>query len=99
MFFSAAEWKLDEPDWTGRLKVSAKGHDLRIKLEDRNTGNNKQIQASCVYRSLGAVKFLERNTSWVGYRNMSYGVENEVWRIEHRYLEVKRLGVEYDQTA
>jgi len=36
--FSAAEWKLDEPDWTGRLKVSAKGHNLHIRLEDKNTG-------------------------------------------------------------
>ena len=39
--FSAAEWKLDEPDWTGRLKVSAKGHNLHIKLEDKNTGSNE----------------------------------------------------------
>jgi len=37
--FSAAEWKLDEPDWTGRLKVSAKGHSLCIRLEDKNTGS------------------------------------------------------------
>jgi len=40
MCCSAAEWKLDEPDWTGRLKVSAKGHNLRISLEDKNTGSN-----------------------------------------------------------
>jgi len=39
MCCSAAEWKLDEPDWTGRLKVSAKGQNLCIRLEDRNTGN------------------------------------------------------------
>jgi len=38
----AAEWKLDEPDWTGRLKISAKGHDLRMRLEDRNTGIENQ---------------------------------------------------------
>ena len=36
--FSAADWKLDEPDWTGRLKVVTKGSDLVLKLEDVNTG-------------------------------------------------------------
>jgi len=36
--FSAAEWKLDEPDWTGRLRVIAKGNDVVLKLEDANTG-------------------------------------------------------------
>ena len=36
--YRAADWKLDEPDWTGRLKVAAKGHDLNIKLEDKSSG-------------------------------------------------------------
>jgi len=38
LMFSAADWKLDEPDWTGRLKVVTKGSDLVLKLEDVNTG-------------------------------------------------------------
>jgi len=35
---SAADWKLDEPDWTGRLKVVSKGSHVVLKLEDSNTG-------------------------------------------------------------
>jgi hypothetical protein len=34
----AADWKLDEPDWTGRLRIVTKGHQLTVKLEDSNTG-------------------------------------------------------------
>ena len=39
LFDRAADWKLDEPDWTGRLRVVSKGNDLVLKLEDANTGN------------------------------------------------------------
>lgn len=35
---SAADWKLDEPAWSGRLKITAKGKLAFIKLEDKNTG-------------------------------------------------------------
>jgi len=34
----AADWKLDEPDWTGRLKAVSKGSEVVLKLEDANTG-------------------------------------------------------------
>ncbi|CAD6192094.1 unnamed protein product [Caenorhabditis auriculariae] len=35
----AAEWNLDKPDWTGRLKlVSIGGDKLEIRLEDKTTG-------------------------------------------------------------
>ncbi|KAL5013665.1 hypothetical protein ScPMuIL_007935 [Solemya velum] len=33
-----SDWKLDDPDWTGRLRVVAKGKELTIKLEDKNSG-------------------------------------------------------------
>ncbi|XP_054881694.1 LOW QUALITY PROTEIN: adaptin ear-binding coat-associated protein 2 [Poeciliopsis prolifica] len=36
--YRAADWKLDEPAWSGRLKITAKGKMAFIKLEDRNTG-------------------------------------------------------------
>jgi len=36
--YRAADWKLDEPDWTGRLRVVAKGRELNVKLEDKNSG-------------------------------------------------------------
>ncbi|XP_072334769.1 adaptin ear-binding coat-associated protein 1-like [Scyliorhinus torazame] len=34
----AADWKLDEPDWSGRLRVTTKGDTAYVKLEDRVTG-------------------------------------------------------------
>ncbi|KAI9522851.1 hypothetical protein NQZ68_032413 [Dissostichus eleginoides] len=37
-FSSAADWKLDEPSWSGRMKITAKGKIAYIKLEDKNTG-------------------------------------------------------------
>ncbi|KAM8916696.1 adaptin ear-binding coat-associated protein 2 [Spinachia spinachia] len=36
--YRAADWKLDEPAWSGRMKITAKGKLAYIKLEDRNTG-------------------------------------------------------------
>ena len=39
LLYSAADWKLDEPDWTGRLRAVSKGSDVVLKLEDSNTGN------------------------------------------------------------
>lgn len=38
VFSSAADWKLDEPAWSGRMKITAKGKMAFIKLEDKNTG-------------------------------------------------------------
>uniref|UniRef100_A0A668SED2 NECAP PHear domain-containing protein n=1 Tax=Oreochromis aureus TaxID=47969 RepID=A0A668SED2_OREAU len=35
---NAADWKLDEPAWSGRMKITAKGKMAYIKLEDKNTG-------------------------------------------------------------
>uniref|UniRef100_A0AAY4DSQ2 Adaptin ear-binding coat-associated protein 1 n=1 Tax=Denticeps clupeoides TaxID=299321 RepID=A0AAY4DSQ2_9TELE len=34
----AADWKLDAPDWTGRMRVTAKGKVAFIKLEDKVSG-------------------------------------------------------------
>lgn len=34
----AADWKLDAPDWSGRLRITAKGKVAFIKLEDRVSG-------------------------------------------------------------
>ncbi|XP_052213143.1 adaptin ear-binding coat-associated protein 1-like isoform X2 [Dreissena polymorpha] len=42
--YRAADWKLDQPDWTGRLRIVAKGKDLAIKLEDKNSG---ELFAKC----------------------------------------------------
>ncbi|RWS22192.1 adaptin ear-binding coat-associated protein 1-like protein [Leptotrombidium deliense] len=42
--YRASDWKLDEPDWVGKLKVVAKGNECLIKLEDKNNG---QLFAKC----------------------------------------------------
>lgn len=36
--YRAADWKLEEPAWSGRMKITAKGKNAFIKLEDKNTG-------------------------------------------------------------
>ncbi|GFR97164.1 adaptin ear-binding coat-associated protein 1 [Elysia marginata] len=46
--YRADEWKLDSPDWTGRLRVITKDKDLFIKLEDRNSG---ELFAQCPVES------------------------------------------------
>lgn len=39
MSFRAADWKLDAPDWMGRMRVTAKGKVAYIKLEDKISGS------------------------------------------------------------
>lgn len=34
----AADWKLDAPDWTGRMRLTARGKVAYVKLEDRVSG-------------------------------------------------------------
>ncbi|KAM3718939.1 NECAP-like protein [Dirofilaria immitis] len=40
----AADWKLDEPDWTGRMRLVAVGSKLELRLEDKISG---QLFAKC----------------------------------------------------
>ncbi|KJH51421.1 hypothetical protein DICVIV_02435 [Dictyocaulus viviparus] len=40
----AADWKLDSPDWTGRMKLVAIGKRLELRLEDKVTGD---LYAKC----------------------------------------------------
>ena len=37
--YRAADWKLDSPDWTGRLRCIEKSSKCEIRLEDKNTGD------------------------------------------------------------
>lgn len=39
--FRAAEWQLDQPSWSGRLRITAKGQMAYIKLEDRTSGKGQ----------------------------------------------------------
>lgn len=34
----AADWKLDAPDWTGRMRLTARGKVVYVKLEDKASG-------------------------------------------------------------
>ncbi|MBN3301406.1 NECP1 protein, partial [Amia calva] len=36
--YRAADWKLEQPDWSGRLRITAKGKVAYIKLEDKVSG-------------------------------------------------------------
>uniref|UniRef100_A0A8C8ULM5 NECAP endocytosis associated 2 n=1 Tax=Peromyscus maniculatus bairdii TaxID=230844 RepID=A0A8C8ULM5_PERMB len=36
--YRASEWQLDQPSWSGRLRITAKGKVAYIKLEDRTSG-------------------------------------------------------------
>ncbi|NWV23737.1 NECP2 protein, partial [Origma solitaria] len=36
--YRAAEWQLDQPAWSGRLRITAKGSTAFIKLEDKTSG-------------------------------------------------------------
>ncbi|KAI4586299.1 hypothetical protein MJG53_004086 [Ovis ammon polii x Ovis aries] len=36
--YRASDWKLDQPDWTGRLRITSKGKVAYIKLEDKVSG-------------------------------------------------------------
>ncbi|EDO36330.1 predicted protein [Nematostella vectensis] len=42
--YRAADWKLDVPDWTGRMRVCAKGKECYIKIEDKSSG---ELFAKC----------------------------------------------------
>uniref|UniRef100_A0A8C6ZGJ5 NECAP endocytosis associated 2 n=1 Tax=Nothoprocta perdicaria TaxID=30464 RepID=A0A8C6ZGJ5_NOTPE len=36
--YRAAEWQLDQPAWSGRMRITAKGKVAFIKLEDKTSG-------------------------------------------------------------
>ncbi|KOB78114.1 NECAP-like protein, partial [Operophtera brumata] len=42
--YRAADWNLQEPQWTGRMRLVAKGEELIIKLEDKASG---ELFAKC----------------------------------------------------
>ena len=37
--FRAADWKLAEPNWTGRLRLISKANQLFVRIEDATTGS------------------------------------------------------------
>ncbi|XP_060056901.1 adaptin ear-binding coat-associated protein 2 isoform X2 [Erinaceus europaeus] len=41
--YRAAEWQLDQPSWSGRLRITSQGQAAYIKLEDRTSGRRAFI--------------------------------------------------------
>lgn len=60
--YSAADWKLEEPAWSGRMKITAKGKLAYIKLEDKNTGKRNLHTVMLVY---WGQFLLDRHCGWV----------------------------------
>uniref|UniRef100_A0A8C5MFY9 NECAP endocytosis associated 2 n=1 Tax=Leptobrachium leishanense TaxID=445787 RepID=A0A8C5MFY9_9ANUR len=48
--YRAAEWQLDQPAWSGRLRITARDKKAFIKLEDRTSGKElgSSIYSGCV---------------------------------------------------
>ena len=42
--YRAADWNLSSPDWTGRLRIMENNRKVRLKLEDKNSG---ELFAAC----------------------------------------------------
>lgn len=42
LFPRAAEWQLEQPAWSGRLRITAKGKVAFIKLEDKTSGEPEE---------------------------------------------------------
>ena len=56
--FRASDWKLDEPDWTGRLRLVVKGNQCTLNIEDKQSG---QLFAKCFidqYPGMQTVEFV-----------------------------------------
>lgn len=51
MFLRAADWKLDAPDWTGRMRVTARGKVAYVKLEDKISGERNADKTVLVFYS------------------------------------------------
>jgi len=42
--YRAADWNLSSPDWTGRMRIMEANKKVRLKLEDKNSG---ELFAAC----------------------------------------------------
>lgn len=45
----AADWKLDAPDWTGRMRLTARGKVAYVKLEDKVSGERRREACVAVW--------------------------------------------------
>lgn len=48
----AADWKLDAPDWTGRMRLTARGKVAYVKLEDKISGEREADRAVPLFTAL-----------------------------------------------
>lgn len=51
----AADWKLDAPDWTGRMRVTARGKVAYVKLEDKVSGEERKADRTAPWFTATAV--------------------------------------------
>lgn len=54
----AADWKLDAPDWTGRMRVTARGKVAYVKLEDKVSGERADRTAPLFTGAVAAVNHI-----------------------------------------
>lgn len=53
----AAEWQLDQPAWSGRMRITARGSVAFIKLEDKNSGKEPTEAARGGVVGCGALRW------------------------------------------
>merc|ERR1712137_850312 len=54
--YKAADWDLENPSWTGRVRVTGKGEQAFVKLEDRASGQTFAICPVDIDKSSEAVE-------------------------------------------
>lgn len=59
----AADWKLDSPDWTGRMRLTARGNVAYVKLEDKISGEReRERQTGQCHLFIGTAAVVNRFT-------------------------------------
>ena len=79
--YRAADWKLDAPDWQGRMRIVSQGNNCIIKLEDKLSGTFSQY-----YESLHIVT----KHSYV-HKKVNYSQLVQSMAIQERPLKASRI--------
>lgn len=93
--FRAADWKLDAPDWTGRMRVTARGKVAYVKLEDKISGERKADETAPLFSflagnpSVALFFFFFLSANWfllVIHSKVTYHVHKEAVYVSTRSL-------------
>lgn len=71
----ASDWKLDAPDWTGRLRLVVKGNQCSLNIEDKQTG---KLFAKCFIDQYPGVCF--------SFSSSEFKIKRKTFLIYHRFL-------------